>query len=151
MLPTEDIIAALATPSGFWGYFYNPCGVVQRSIEAVGNIFTGKVKLEKAKSHTIHYGIYLIWWNGDDVLVSIFRAPNSYTGEDSVEISIHGNPLIANKILELLTRNDIRLAEPGEFTKELFLTIKWIYQGWGSCWCDFITYWSFIKRGKKPT
>jgi len=55
------------------------------------------------------------------VLISIFKAPNSYTGEDSVEISTHGNPLIANKILELLTRNKIRLAEPGEFTKRAFL------------------------------
>jgi len=124
MLPTEDIIAALATPSGFGAIsIIRVSGA--RSIEAVGNIFTGKVKLEKAKSHTIHYGnIFDSDEMVDDVLVSIFRAPNSYTGEDSVEISIHGNPLIANKILELLTRNDIRLAEPGEFTKRAFLNNK---------------------------
>ena len=124
MLPTEDIIAALATPSGFGAIsIIRVSGA--RSIAAVGNIFTGKVKLEKAKSHTIHYGsIFDSDEMVDDVLVSIFRAPNSYTGEDSVEISTHGNPLIANKILELLTRNNIRLAEPGEFTKRAFLNNK---------------------------
>jgi tRNA modification GTPase len=124
MLPTEDTIAALATPLGFGAIsIIRVSGA--RSIAAVGNIFTGKVKLEKAKSHTIHYGsIFDSDEMVDDVLVSIFRAPNSYTGEDSVEISTHGNPLIANKILELLTRNNIRLAEPGEFTKRAFLNNK---------------------------
>jgi tRNA modification GTPase len=83
------------------------------------------VKLGTAKSHTVHYGnIFDSEEMIDDVLVSIFRAPNSYTGEDSVEISTHGNPLITNKILELLTRNNIRLAEPGEFTKRAFLNNK---------------------------
>jgi tRNA modification GTPase len=121
MLPTEDTIAALATPLGFGAIsIIRVSG--ERSIAGVGNIFTGKVKLENAKSHTIHYGnIFDSDEIVDDVLVSIFRAPNSYTGEDSVEISIHGNPLIANKILELLTRDNIRLAEPGEFTKRAFL------------------------------
>ena len=62
-------------------------------------------------------------------LLSFSERPNSYTGEDSVEISTHGNPLIANKILELLTRNNIRLAEPGEFTKEHSLIIEWTFTG----------------------
>ena len=58
----------------------------------------------------------------DDVLVSVFRAPNSYTGEDSVEISTHGNPLVTQKVIELLIVNSqVRLAEPGEFTKRAFL------------------------------
>jgi tRNA modification GTPase len=57
----------------------------------------------------------------DDVLVSVFRAPNSYTGEESVEINTHGNQLICNKILERLVGEDVRLAEPGEFTKRAFL------------------------------
>jgi tRNA modification GTPase len=58
----------------------------------------------------------------DDVLISVFRAPNSYTGEDCVEISSHGNPLITQKIIELfISEHDIRLAEPGEFTKRAFL------------------------------
>ncbi len=58
----------------------------------------------------------------DDVLISVFRAPNSYTGEDCIEISTHGNPLITQKVIELLIDNSVvRLAEPGEFTKRAFL------------------------------
>jgi tRNA modification GTPase len=118
---TEDTIAALATPLGFGAIsIIRVSG--EKAIETIDTIFTGKMKLEKAKSHTVHYGsIFDSDEMIDDVLISIFRAPNSYTGEDSVEISTHGNPLIANKILELLTRNNIRLADPGEFTKRAFL------------------------------
>jgi tRNA modification GTPase len=117
----EDTIAALATPIGFGAIsIIRVSG--EKAIAAVDIIFSGKTKLEKAKSHTVHYGnIFDSDEIIDDVLISIFRAPNSYTGENSVEISTHGNPLIANKILELLTRNNIRLAEPGEFTKRAFL------------------------------
>ena len=118
---SEDTIAALATPLGFGAIsIIRVSG--EKSIAAADAIFTGNVKLEKAKSHTIHYGnIFDSNEMVDDVLVSIFRAPNSYTGEESVEISTHGNPLIANKILDLLTRQNVRLAEPGEFTKRAFL------------------------------
>ena len=121
---TEDTIAALATPLGFGAIsIIRVSG--EKAIETVDTIFTGKVKLEQAKSHTVHYGnIFDSDEIIDDVLISIFKAPNSYTGEDSIEISTHGNPLIANKILELLTRNNIRLAEPGEFTKRAFLNNK---------------------------
>jgi tRNA modification GTPase len=124
MLFTEDTIAALATPLGFGAISIIRISG-ERSIVAVDTIFKGKMKLEKAKSHTIHYGnIFDSDEVVDDVLVSVFRAPNSYTGEDSVEISTHGNPIISNKILELLTKNNIRLAEPGEFTKRAFLNNK---------------------------
>jgi tRNA modification GTPase len=118
---TEDTIAALATPLGFGAIsIIRVSG--EKSIAAVDSIFNGNMRLEKAKSHTIHYGNIIDSEEMvDDVLVSIFRAPNSYTGEDSVEISTHGNPLIANKILELLSKCNIRLAEPGEFTKRAFL------------------------------
>ncbi|MDR3665218.1 MAG: tRNA uridine-5-carboxymethylaminomethyl(34) synthesis GTPase MnmE [Ignavibacteriaceae bacterium] len=121
MVQKEDTIAALATPLGFGAIsIIRVSG--ENSIITVDNIFNGKGRLGESKSHTIHYGkIFDSDEIVDDVLVSIFRAPNSYTGEDSVEISTHGNPLIANKILELLTRNNIRLAEPGEFTKRAFL------------------------------
>jgi tRNA modification GTPase len=117
----EDTISALATPLGFGAIsIIRVSG--EKSIAMVDAIFTGKVKLEKAKSHTVHYGnIFDSDEMIDDVLISVFKAPNSYTGEDSVEISTHGNPLIANKILELLTRKNVRLAEPGEFTKRAFL------------------------------
>ena len=60
----------------------------------------------------------------DDVLVSIFLAPNSYTGEDSVEISCHGSQYILNKVVQLLIDNGCRQAEPGEFTKRAFLNGK---------------------------
>lgn len=117
----EDTITALATPPGF-----GAISVIrvsgEASIAAVDNIFIGKGKLSVAKSHTVHYGkIFNSDEMIDDVLVTIFKAPNSYTGEDSVEISTHGNPLIAKTILELLTKNNVRLAEPGEFTKRAFL------------------------------
>jgi tRNA modification GTPase len=60
----------------------------------------------------------------DDALVTVFKAPHSYTGEDVVEISYHGNPLIGQKIIALLLKNDVRIAEPGEFTKRAFLNEK---------------------------
>lgn len=96
------------------------------SIAAIDNVFSGKIKIRDAKSHTIHYGN--IVENDeiiDDVLVSVFRAPNSYTAEDSIEISLHGSPLIAQKIISLIIKNEeVRLAEPGEFTKKAFLNSR---------------------------
>lgn len=96
------------------------------SIAAIDNVFSGKIKIRDAKSHTIHYGN--IVENDeiiDDVLVSVFRAPNSYTAEDIIEISLHGSPLIAKKIISLIIKNTkVRLAEPGEFTKKAFLNSK---------------------------
>jgi len=121
MYHTEDTIAAIATPSGIGAISIIRISG-ENSINAADNIFQGKSKLAGANTHTIHYGnIYDNETLIDDVLVSIFRTPNSYTGEDSVEISSHGNPLIANKIIELLLRNNVRMAEPGEFTKRAFL------------------------------
>jgi len=118
---SEDTIAALATPAGV-----GAISVIRvsgpKSIEAVDSIFDGAVKLIRANTHTIHYGrINYVNEVIDDVLVSVFRAPNSYTGEDSIEISTHGSQLIVEKIIESLLEKDIRLAEPGEFTKRAFL------------------------------
>jgi tRNA modification GTPase len=122
----EDTIVALATPAGV-----GAISVIRvtgpQSFSAVDNIFYGKSKIDKASSHTLHYGDIKNQDDGhiDDVLISVFRAPNSYTGEDSVEISTHGNPLITQKVIELLVSNsDVRLAEPGEFTKRAFLNNK---------------------------
>jgi len=119
----EDTIVALATPAGV-----GAISVIRvsgpTSFSAVDNIFYGNSKIENAASHTLHYGDIKNQNDEhiDDVLVSIFRAPNSYTGEDAVEISTHGNPLVTQKVIELLiTNSDIRLAEPGEFTKRAFL------------------------------
>ncbi|GAB4288191.1 MAG: tRNA uridine-5-carboxymethylaminomethyl(34) synthesis GTPase MnmE [Ignavibacteriaceae bacterium] len=117
----EDTITAIATPQGV-----GAIAVIRvsgpRTFEVIDKIFRGRKKIAEANSHTIHYGfIEEADTRLDDVLISVFRAPNSYTGEDVAEISSHGNPLIAKKIIELLTRHSIRLAEPGEFTKRAFL------------------------------
>lgn len=117
----EDTISAIATPPGV-----GALGIIRISgseaFSAADKIFNGKIKLSEAKSHTIHYGN--ISDNSeviDDVLISVFRAPNSYTGEDSVEISFHGNPLIAEKITQVLLKHNVKLAQPGEFTKRAYL------------------------------
>lgn len=124
---SEDTIVALATPSGT-----GAISVIRvsgpKSFEVIDSIFKGKKPISQVPSHTIHYGkIYdfdrlLI----DDVMISVFKKPNSYTGEDSIEISTHGSILITQKIIELLLKfnKNIRLAEPGEFTKRAFLNNK---------------------------
>lgn len=119
----EDTIVALATPAGVGAISVIRVSGPQ-SFLAVDNIFNGKTKIDDAASHTLHYGDIKNQDDEhiDDVLVSVFRAPNSYTGEDSVEISTHGNPLITQRIIDLLiSTSNIRLAEPGEFTKRAFL------------------------------
>ena len=119
---TEDTIVALATPPGIGAISVLRLSGKQ-SFKSVDSIFHGKIKLCNALSHTIHYG-RIFSDNGnliDDVVVFLFKGPNSYTGEDIVEISTHGSPLISEKIIELLLRKDVRLAEPGEFTKRAYL------------------------------
>ncbi len=119
---SEDIITALATPPG-----EGAVSVIRLSGEGCAlvadKIFRGKILLSEAPANTIHYGKILDKNNKiiDDVLVSVFKEPHSYTGEDSVEISTHGNPLIVEKILGELVFAGARLAEPGEFTKRAFL------------------------------
>lgn len=122
----EDTIIALATPAGV-----GAISIIRisgpKSFSVTDKFFQGKVKIEEATSHTIHYGnVYnLDEEHLDDVLISVFRAPNSYTGEDSVEISSHGNPLIIQKVIELFVGEEgVRFAEPGEFTKRAFLNNK---------------------------
>ncbi len=118
----EDTIVALATPAGV-----GAISIIRisgpDSFFATDKIFVGKSRLVDSDSHTIHYG-KIINRNGevvDDVLISVFKNPHSYTGEDSIEISTHGSPLISEKIISLLIDNNVRLAEPGEFTKRAFL------------------------------
>ncbi len=121
----NDIIVALATPDG-----EGAISIVRvsgnASIKIVEAIFKGKRKLADAKSHTIHYG-EIVSRRGDtidDVLVSVFKNPNSYTGEDSVEISSHASTVVVKKIIEELLNCGTRLAEPGEFTRRAFLNGK---------------------------
>ncbi len=119
----SDTIAAIATSVG-----RSAINIIRVSgseaIKIVDNLFKG-VDLTKAKTHTIHYG-FIMDKNEkiDEVLVSVFLSPKSYTGEDIVEINSHGGVASTNKILELLLNNGCRLAEPGEFLKRAFLNGK---------------------------
>ncbi len=121
----EDTITALATAPGVGAIsIIRISGSI--SFESVDQIFVGKQKIVNTPTHTIHYGKIVDRNNEivDDVLVSVFRNPNSYTGEDSVEISTHGSSYIVEKIIAALVETGIRLAEPGEFSKRAFLNGK---------------------------
>ena len=118
-----DTIAAISTPRGEGGI-----GIVRlsgdESLGILSKIFKPKSKkdVKEIKSYTINYGhIYdgdeLI----DEVLVSVMKAPNTYTREDIVEINCHGGYLITQKVLELVLKSGAKIAEPGEFTRRAFL------------------------------
>ena len=116
----NDTIVAISTALGV-----GAISIVRLSgkdaISIVNNCFKGK-DLTKVESHTINYGF--IKDNDeiiDEVLVSIMRAPKTYTTEDIVEINCHGGIIATNRILETMLNNGARLAEPGEFTKRAFL------------------------------
>ncbi len=117
----EDTIVALATPPGV-----GAIAVIRvsgpKALTIADAIFKGAQKLNQADGHSIKYG-RILEGNDivDDVLASVFKAPNSYTGENVVELSSHGSPYIIKKIIELLINKGARSAEPGEFTKRAFL------------------------------
>ena len=116
----NDTICAISTSQGI-----GAISIVRvsgpESIEIVNKIFKGK-DLTKVDSHTINYGHIVDNDNVvDEVLVSIMKAPKTFTTEDIVEINTHGGIAPTNKVLELLLENGCRLAEPGEFTKRAFL------------------------------
>ncbi len=116
----EETIVALATPQGI-----GAIGTIRISgnsaIDVANSVFKGK-DLRKQESHTIHFGkivdqdIII-----DEVLVSVFIAPKSFTRENVIEISSHGSPYILQKIIQLLIKQGTRFAKPGEFTKRAFL------------------------------
>jgi tRNA modification GTPase len=116
----NDTIVALATAQGL-----SAIAVIRLSgedaIAITQKVFQGKNLLEHP-SHTVHFGLLR---DGnktiDEVLVTIFKAPNSFTKENSTEISCHGSPVIVKEIIKVLLKNGARLAEPGEFTKRAFL------------------------------
>jgi tRNA modification GTPase len=120
MIHQEETIVALATPSGI-----GAIGVIRLSgpfaIKIINEVFKGK-DLEQQDSHTIHFGTVR---DGekiiDEVLVSLFVAPKSYTKENVVEISCHGSKFIIDAIIKLLITKGARLAKPGEFTLRAFL------------------------------
>ena len=116
----NDTIAAISTSVGTAGIaIIRVSG--NDSINIVNKIFKGK-DLNKVDSHTINYG-HIVDNDSiiDEVLVSIMKAPKTFTRENIVEINTHGGIAITNKVLELLLLNGCRLAEPGEFTKRAFL------------------------------
>ncbi len=117
-------IVAIATPPGIGGL-----AIIRLSgkntFEIAERVFKGKVNLSDAKSHTIHYGN--IESDGillDKITCSIFREPNSYTGENVIEFGCHGGQIIANLIINVLIKNGAEPATPGEFTKRSFLNGK---------------------------
>ena len=118
----NDTITALATPAG------GAIAVIRLSgnhaIEIAQSIFSRD--LSQAKGGTLHYGEVKDEQGAtvDDVVVSVYKAPHSYTGEDSVEISCHGSRYIIQRILVLLQAHGARQAEPGEYTKRAFLNGK---------------------------
>ena len=123
----NDTICALATAPG------GAIGIIRisgpQTLEILSHIFTKN--LSDSKPNTIHYG-HIVEFDAtsqhpstiDEVLVSVFRAPHSYTGEESAEISCHGSRYILNKVLALLIGNGCRQANPGEFTQRAFLNGK---------------------------
>ena len=96
-----------------------------RAVEIAGLVFRPKNRVPELASRVAHFGsIFDGDTRLDDVLLTVFRAPASYTGEDVVEISCHGGVLVSRRILELLLRAGARSAEPGEFTQRAFLNRK---------------------------
>ena len=119
-----DTICALATAPG------GALGIIRisgpQALEILSHIFSKN--LADANPNTVHFG-RLITSDAvpeviDEVLVSVFRAPHSYTGEDSAEISCHGSRYILNKVLELLIQQGCRMANPGEYTMRAYLNGK---------------------------
>ena len=118
----QDTICALATPPGGAIAIIRVSG--PDAIAVTEKIFSKS--LEKAKGYTLHFG-QVTDADGkelDEVLVSLFRAPHSYTGEDSTEISCHGSSYIVQRLLESLIKNGARQAEPGEYTMRAFMNGK---------------------------
>ena len=126
ILYTDDTICAIATAQG------GAIGTIRVSgkeaISITDKIFTpaGGAPLSERKPYTLTFG-HIMSENGeivDEVLVSLFRGPHSYTGEDSTEISCHGSSYILQQVMQLLVKNGCRAAGPGEFTQRAFLNGK---------------------------
>ena len=132
MYSINETIVALATPPG-----EGAIGVIRLSgkdaIEITDRIFKGK-KLSKQASHTVHFGRIVESRNGgqdagvakvvDEVVVSLYKGPKSYTGEDVVEISCHGSKYVLEQVIRLCALNGAVVAKPGEFTQRAFLNGK---------------------------
>ena len=120
----EDIITAIATPPGI-----GAIGIIRMSgsgcLSLADQVFSGKSPLEKSVGYQAHFGKFMDADNIlDEVIATVYRAPRSYTGEDSVEFSFHGSPYILQRALQILIHHGARLAKPGEFTLRAFLHNK---------------------------
>lgn len=116
----NDTICAIATANGT-----GALGIIrlsgEKAVEITNRVFEGK-NLEDAKSHTVHYGFIKDGEETvDEVMVSVFLAPKTFTTENSIEITYHGSPYIGKKILEVLLKNGARMAKAGEFTMRAFM------------------------------
>lgn len=118
-----DTIAAISTPPG-----EGAISIVRLSgeeaVSIANRVFQSNVDLASVTSHTIHYGHIKDVRRDtvlDEVMVTVMRAPRTFTREDVIEINCHGGMVVTNQILQLLLREGARLAEPGEFTKRAFL------------------------------
>ena len=117
----EDTICALATaPGGALGIIRVSGSQAFAAVSAICSVCCESVAANTVRFTHIRQGQEII----DEAMVSIFRAPHSYTGEDSVEISCHGSRYILNKVLELLVQHGCRMAGPGEFTMRAYLNGK---------------------------
>ena len=119
----DDTIVALATPTGI-----GAIGVIRlsgdKAIDIVNELFTSK-NLSTQNTHTIHVGfIKEDNVDVDEVVVSLYKNPKSYTGEDVVEIGCHGSPFVQQQVIQACIRKGARLAKPGEFTQRAFLNGK---------------------------
>ncbi|WP_310551771.1 tRNA uridine-5-carboxymethylaminomethyl(34) synthesis GTPase MnmE [Paenibacillus glufosinatiresistens] len=119
----SDTIAAVSTAVGEGGI-----AIIRVSgpdaVAEVGRLMRSRTPLPEAASHTVHYGHIVDPQGGEvmeEVLVTVMRAPRSFTMEDVVEISTHGGVISVRRVMDLLLQQRIRLAEPGEFTKRAFL------------------------------
>ena len=122
----QDTIIALATPNGLGAISVLRISG-KNSISITEKVFKAKNSklLSDQKSHTVHLGNLLK--NGhelDEVLITLFKGPHSYTGENTIEISCHGSTYIQKEIINLFIDNGIRVANPGEFTLRAFLNGK---------------------------
>ena len=115
----EETICAISTAQGI-----GAISIIKisgsKSIEIVDSVFSNDLKT--AATHTINYGFIKDGEEKiDEVLVTVMKAPKTFTKEDIVEINCHGGIAVTNKILQLLLNRGCRLAEPGEFTKRAYL------------------------------
>ena len=120
----SETICAISTPPGIGGIAVARVSGTD-AIEIVSRHWKG-ANLDKAKSHTAHLGIITDTDNTplDQALVTVFKAPNSFTGENVVEISVHGSKYIQRQLINTLISAGARLAEPGEFTRRSFVSGK---------------------------